>query len=97
LLRRQVFGRWQYAHPFRYLSRLERVAIVSTLDNLKSSSWSKAASHERQLQLIGAYFDVGSGGQPEAYDQATGVLTAMTARGGRAAHGSGRLDEPQKS
>ena len=43
------------------LARLEQASIVLTLDNLMTFPWIRAAVEQGQLQLIGAYFDVGSG------------------------------------
>ena len=44
-----------------YLSRLERASIVKTLDNLTTFPEIRARVNERHLQLLGAYFDVGTG------------------------------------
>jgi carbonic anhydrase len=54
-----------------YLSRLERASVVVTLDNLLSFPWIKSRADDRQLELLGAYFDVGTG-SIEIYDSTTG-------------------------
>jgi carbonic anhydrase len=54
-----------------YLSRLERASVVVTLNNLLSFPWIKSRVDDRQLELLGAYFDVGTGGI-EIYDSTTG-------------------------
>ena len=57
-----------------FLARLERASVVATLDNLKSFPWIKSRADDRQLQLLGAYFDV-SNGALEVYDPNVGVFT----------------------
>jgi carbonic anhydrase len=59
-----------------YLSRLERTSIVATLDNLRSFPWIKSRVDGRQLHLLGAYFDVGSG-RLETYDPGAGAFAAV--------------------
>jgi carbonic anhydrase len=44
-----------------YLSRLEQASVVVTLTNLLSFPWIRSRVEEGQLQLLGAYFDVGTG------------------------------------
>jgi carbonic anhydrase len=61
-----------------YLARLERASVVATLDNLKSFPWIKSRVDDRQLQLLGAYFDVGNGAL-EVYDPDAGVFTPVAA------------------
>jgi carbonic anhydrase len=53
-----------------YLSRLEQASIVATMENLLTFPWIKSRVDEHELELIGAYFDVGSG-KLTAYDPAT--------------------------
>jgi carbonic anhydrase len=60
-----------------YLSRLERISIIFTLENLKSFPWIRSRVEDRQLHLLGAYFDVGSG-RLETYDPGAGVFAAVT-------------------
>jgi carbonic anhydrase len=61
-----------------FLARLERASVVATLDNLKSFPWIKSRADDRQLQLLGAYFDV-SNGALEVYDPTVGVFTPVAA------------------
>ena len=61
-----------------FLGRLERASVVATLDNLKSFPWIKSRAEDRQLQLLGAYFDVANGAL-EIYDSAAGVFTPVAA------------------
>jgi carbonic anhydrase len=61
-----------------YLARLERASVVTTLDNLQSFPWIKRRVDDRQLQLLGAYFDVGNGAL-EVYDPDAAVFTAVAA------------------
>src|SRR3984885_6872666 len=44
-----------------YLSRLGQASIIATMDNLKTFPWIKSRIDDRQLELLGAYFDVGTG------------------------------------
>ena len=53
-----------------YLGRLERASIVRTLDNLMTFPEIRSRVDEQHLQLLGAYFDVGSG-DLTIYDRAT--------------------------
>ena len=50
-----------------YLARIERASVVVTLNNLRSFPWIASRADDGQLQLLGAYFDVGSGAL-EVYD-----------------------------
>jgi carbonic anhydrase len=54
-----------------YLSQLERASVLVTLDNLLSFPWIKSRVKDRQLELLGSYFDVGTG-SIEIYDSTTG-------------------------
>jgi len=45
-----------------YLCRLEQASVVATLANLLSFPWIKSRVEGQRLQLLGAYFDVGTGG-----------------------------------
>jgi carbonic anhydrase len=53
-----------------YLGRLERASIVATMGNLMTFPWIKSRVEERALELLGAYFDVGTGALT-VYDPAT--------------------------
>lgn len=53
--------------PSDYLARIERASVVVTLNNLRSFPWIASRADDGQLQLLGAYFDVGSGAL-EVYD-----------------------------
>jgi carbonic anhydrase len=53
--------------PGDYLARLERASVITTLRNLHSFPWISSRVADRRLELLGAYFDVGSGAL-EAYD-----------------------------
>src|SRR5262249_34449183 len=50
-------------HPPRLddLTRLEQAAVVSTLGNLMTFPWINDRVRARELQLLGAYFDVATG------------------------------------
>jgi carbonic anhydrase len=61
-----------------YLSQLERASTIVTLDNLKSFPWIKSRVDDRQLQLLGAYFDVGCCAL-EVYDPEAGVFAPLAA------------------
>ena len=50
-----------------YLSRLEQASVVTTLDNLMSFPWIRSSVEKKQLQLLGAYFFVGTG-ELQVYD-----------------------------
>ncbi|HEX3505252.1 MAG TPA: carbonic anhydrase [Xanthobacteraceae bacterium] len=60
-----------------YVGRLERASIIVTLDNLLTFPWIKSRVEERQLQLIGAYFDVGTG-HLAVYDRGAGAFAALS-------------------
>lgn len=66
------------ANRSAYLRRLERASVVATLGNLMSFPWIKSRVEQRQLQLLGAYFDVGSG-LLEVHDPETGKFTPVPA------------------
>ena len=53
-----------------YLSRLEQASIVATLGNLMTFPWIKRRIEQRELELLGAYFDVATGNLA-IYDPAT--------------------------
>jgi carbonic anhydrase len=59
-----------------YLSRLERASIVATMGNLLTFPWIKSRVAARELELIGAYFDVGTGALT-AYDPASRAFAAV--------------------
>jgi carbonic anhydrase len=59
-----------------YLAQLERASVVTTLDNLKSFPWIESRVADRQLRLLGAYFDVASGSL-EVYDPGEGSFAAV--------------------
>jgi carbonic anhydrase len=59
-----------------YLCRLERASIVITLDNLMSFPWIRSRVEDHQLQLLGAYFDVGTG-DLQIYDPEPGVFAPV--------------------
>jgi carbonic anhydrase len=44
-----------------YLSRLEQASIIATMNNLMTFPWIKRLVEDGQLELLGAYFDVGTG------------------------------------
>jgi carbonic anhydrase len=60
-----------------YLARLERASVLTTLDNLKSFPWIASRVDDGQLQLLGAYFDVGNGAL-EVYDPEAAVFKPAT-------------------
>jgi carbonic anhydrase len=62
--------------PSDYLARIERASVVVTLNNLKSFPWIANRIDDRQLQLLGAYFDVGSGAL-EVYDPDAAVFAPI--------------------
>ncbi len=53
-----------------YLSRLEQASIVATIGNLMTFPWIKSRVEDRQLELLGAHFDVGTG-DLTVYDRAS--------------------------
>jgi carbonic anhydrase len=56
-----------------YLSRLERASVVRTMDNLMTFPEIRSRVNEQHLQLLGAYFDVGSG-DLTIYDPGSGTF-----------------------
>ena len=44
-----------------YLARLEQASIVGTLANLMTFPWIRARAQRRELELLGAHFDVATG------------------------------------
>jgi len=56
-----------------YLGRLERASVVTTLDNLMTFPDIRERVHAGDLRLLGAYFDVGSGGLA-LYDERAGTF-----------------------
>jgi carbonic anhydrase len=62
--------------PSDYLARIERASVVVTLNNLKSFPWIANRIDDGQLQLLGAYFDVGSGAL-EVYDPDAAVFAPI--------------------
>jgi carbonic anhydrase len=63
------------------LGRLEQASVVATMGNLITFPWIKSRVESGQLELIGAYFDVGSGGLA-IYDPAARVFAALGSGGG---------------
>jgi carbonic anhydrase len=63
----QSLGELTDEHEF--LSRLERASVVATMSNLLTFPWIKSRVEEDALELIGAYFDVGTG-ELAVYDAA---------------------------
>ena len=59
-----------------YLSRLERASVVATLGNLLTFPDIRARVGAGELNLLGAYFDVGSGGL-ELYDKDAGAFAPV--------------------
>jgi carbonic anhydrase len=59
-----------------YLCRLEQASVVATLDNLMSFPWIRNRVEDHQLQLLGAYFDVGTG-DLQIYDPEPGVFAPV--------------------
>jgi carbonic anhydrase len=59
-----------------YLARLERASVVATLNNLLSFPWIKSRVDDHQLELLGAYFDVGTG-SIEIHDSVTGNFEVL--------------------
>jgi carbonic anhydrase len=60
-----------------YLGRLERASTIATLDNLLTFPWIRSRVENRQLELIGAYFDVGTGSLA-VYDRGTGAFATLS-------------------
>ena len=65
--------------PSDYLARIERASVVVTLNNLRSFPWIASRADDGQLQLLGAYFDVGSGAL-EVYDPDAAVFAPIAAK-----------------
>ena len=59
-----------------YLGRLERASVVATLDNLMTFPDIRERVSAGELTLLGAYFDVGSGGL-ELHDANTGAFAPV--------------------
>jgi carbonic anhydrase len=59
-----------------YLGRLERASVVATLDNLTTFPDIRERVSANELTLLGAYFDVGSGGL-ELHDANTGAFAPV--------------------
>ncbi len=59
-----------------YLRRLERASVVATLDNLMTFPMIRDRVSQRQLQLLGAYFDVGTG-DLTVYDPSSGSFAPL--------------------
>ena len=76
----QSLGDGKNMSPSDYLARLERASIVTTLSNLMSFPWINSHVADKQLKLLGAYFDVGSGAL-EVYDPVANAFTPITREG----------------
>ena len=61
-----------------YLSQLERASVVRTIANLKTFPEIRTRVDAEHLQLIGAYFDVGTG-DLMIYDSASGAFAPLQA------------------
>jgi len=61
-----------------YLKRLERASVVATLGNLMSFPWIRNRVEQQQLDLLAAYFDVGSGALA-VYDPAAAAFVPVSA------------------
>ena len=59
-----------------YLGRLERASVLVTLGNLLSFPWIKSRVEQKQLSLLGAYFDVATGAL-EVYDADRRAFVAL--------------------
>jgi carbonic anhydrase len=57
-----------------YLSRLEQASVVRTMDNLMTFPEIRSRVNGQHLQLLGAYFDVGTG-DLTIYDPDSGVFS----------------------
>jgi len=64
-------------HRSEYLCRLEQASAVATLTNLMSFPWIRDRVERGHLQLLAAYFDVGSG-DLTVYDPVAGAFTPVT-------------------
>jgi carbonic anhydrase len=65
------------ANQADYLAQLERASAVATIANLMSFPWIKSRVEDRDLQLVAAYFDVGTGAL-EVYNPAAEKFTPVT-------------------
>jgi carbonic anhydrase len=65
--------------PADYLTRLEQASIGVTLGNLLSFPWIRSRVDGGDLQLIGAYFDVGTGALQIHSSDATGFAPVAAA------------------
>jgi carbonic anhydrase len=63
-------------NPPDYIARLERASVVATLDNLMTFPMIRIGVSQRQLQLVGAYFDVGTG-DLTVYDPDSGSFAPL--------------------
>jgi carbonic anhydrase len=61
-----------------YLSQLERASVVRTMDNLMTFPEIRSRVNTQYLQLIGAYFDVGTG-DLTIYDPSSGAFAPVDA------------------
>jgi carbonic anhydrase len=61
-----------------YLGRLEQASIVTTIDNLMTFPEIRSRVNEQHLQLLGAYFDVGTG-DLTIYDPGSGTFVPLHA------------------
>jgi len=61
-----------------YLHRLERASVVAMLANLISFPWIRDRVEQRELHLVAAYFDVGTG-ELTVYDSTTGAFVPFSA------------------
>ncbi len=59
-----------------YLCQLERASVVATLSNLMSFPWIRSRVEQQHLELLGAYFDVGSG-ELNVYDPVPGAFAPI--------------------
>jgi carbonic anhydrase len=59
------------------LTRLEQASVVMTLGNLMTFPWIQRRVRTGELELVGAYFDVATGGLL-AYDQTTGKFAPVS-------------------
>jgi carbonic anhydrase len=59
-----------------YIARLEQASIVGTLSNLLTFPWIKSRADNGRLQLLGAYFDVGTG-ELAIYDPVAGAFAPI--------------------
>jgi carbonic anhydrase len=66
----------QYQSRTEFLTRLEQVSILKTLDNLKTFPWVRDAIEQGALQLHGAYFGVAAG-ELSVYNSASNKFVAV--------------------